>query len=356
MPLLISCTAGMALSFLGTKLFSPARPVHGQTVEQASPLEPARQQPSSQQMSYAALLDLNPADVAGMDIAELNLICGSDLPGAEGAEVGAHLKKLEEITALVRSETANPAHFERWEKGRPPGETSEAIYKMRILVGVLQYQCGIHYNAELAALTSANTGKAPESYREWDRKFHADASLVFLNGLLGEKRHGTCVSMPVLYVAVARRLGYPVYLAMSKGHLFCRWETPKERFNIEGTGVDGMTPRPDEFYRTFPMPLSEWELEHENYLKSMTPAQELALFLKTRAVCLAQHQRHREGLVALAQALRLAGERGIPGLEKQIAIDGFLPHETRRIVENAILNQVSPFSGVPDGINGVPVR
>ncbi len=353
MPLLLSGVAGMALAFLGTKLFAHPRQDSAQAVERAAPVEPARQRPTSHENTYAALLDLNPADVASMDIAELNLICGSGLPGNEGKEISSQLRKLDEMTELVRSETTNPAHLERWKKGRPPGETSESIFKMRILVGVLQNQCGIHYNKELASL---NGGKPPESYREWDRPYHTDASNVFLHGLLGVARQGTCVSMPVLYTAVARRLGYPVCLVMTKGHLFCRWDTPKERFNIEGTAADGMSPRPDEFYRTFPKRLSEWEIENENYLKSLTPAQELALFLKTRAVCLAQHQRHNEGLVALAQAVRLAGERGIPGLEKQIALDGFLPAETRRVVEDAALNQIRPFSGVPDGINGVPVR
>jgi hypothetical protein len=39
----------------------------------------------------------------------------------------------------------------------------------------------------------------------------------------------------VLYVAIGRRLGYPLKLVECKGHLFVRWEDAKERFNIEGT-------------------------------------------------------------------------------------------------------------------------
>jgi hypothetical protein len=48
-------------------------------------------------------------------------------------------------------------------------------------------------------------------------RFFAFANPVFLTGLLGEERKGTCSSMPVLYVALGRRLGYPLYLVTTKG-------------------------------------------------------------------------------------------------------------------------------------------
>ncbi|MES2996031.1 MAG: transglutaminase family protein [Verrucomicrobiota bacterium] len=340
----------MMLTLAVAKLIAPNRRENARSPDPFTEAELATQRQAPRETTYAALLDLNSKDVAHMGLAELNLICGSGLPGTGTADTRQSLKRLDEMAAMAKADIANPANLGRWKSNRPSGETSESIYKMRILVAVLQQKCGIHYNPELKALTTANGGKRPTSYHEWDRKFHTDASNVFLQGLLADKRQGTCVSMPVLYAAVARRLGYPVRLVMSKGHLFCRWDSPEERFNIEGTGVGGMTSYPDEFYHTFPNRLSEWELENENYLKSLTPAQELALFLKTRAVCLAQHQRHNEGLVALAQAVRLAGKRGIPGLEKQIAIDGFLPAETRHAVERLLLEEIKPFSGSSPGI------
>ncbi len=40
--------------------------------------------------------------------------------------------------------------------------------------------------------------------------------------MIADDNGGTCVSMPVLYTAVARRLGYPVKLVLAKGHAFCR--------------------------------------------------------------------------------------------------------------------------------------
>ena len=61
--------------------------------------------------------------------------------------------------------------------------------------------------------------------------------------------------MPVLYVAIGRRLGYPLYLVQAREHFFVRWEEPGgERFNIEATTL-GFTPRDDEHFRHWPRPI-----------------------------------------------------------------------------------------------------
>jgi regulator of sirC expression with transglutaminase-like and TPR domain len=45
-----------------------------------------------------------------------------------------------------------------------------------------------------------------------------------------ERQMGACVSLPSIVVAVARRLGYPVYLVNCSMHSFVRWDDGKERF------------------------------------------------------------------------------------------------------------------------------
>ncbi len=47
-----------------------------------------------------------------------------------------------------------------------------------------------------------------QPYSKVEQHFFSDASDFFLQGLLLDKRYGTCASMPYLYVAVGRRLGY----------------------------------------------------------------------------------------------------------------------------------------------------
>ena len=76
--------------------------------------------------------------------------------------------------------------------------------------------------------------------------FAADSRDLFLHGLLRPALNpqpstlnlprGTCSSMPVLYIAIGRRLGYPLKIVTTKAHLFIRWESAAERFDLEGTG------------------------------------------------------------------------------------------------------------------------
>ncbi|MDH4319245.1 MAG: hypothetical protein OEV64_12700, partial [Desulfobulbaceae bacterium] len=108
---------------------------------------------------------------------------------------------------------------------------------------------------------------------------------------------------PVLMVAVGRRCGYPLYLAPSKGHLFCRWEDGKERFNIE-TAIEGVDIKPDSYYRRWPYPFHDEELTTEKYLKSLSPAEELGVFAQIRADCLKENQRFKEAAQAYETALR----------------------------------------------------
>ena len=79
-----------------------------------------------------------------------------------------------------------------------------------------------------------------------------DVQDLFLHGLVNGTG-GTCVSMPVLYVAVGRRLGYPLKLVTTAEHTFLRWENADsgERFNIEGT-CRGYGRETDEHFRAWP--------------------------------------------------------------------------------------------------------
>lgn len=57
----------------------------------------------------------------------------------------------------------------------------------------------------------------------------------FLNGILDTKQ-GICYTMPLLYIAVAQRLGYPIYPVLVPDHMFARYNDPSfQRQNIEVT-------------------------------------------------------------------------------------------------------------------------
>jgi hypothetical protein len=111
--------------------------------------------------------------------------------------------------------------------------------------------------------------------------------------------------MPVLYIAIGRRLGYPLRLVTTKAHLFIRWESATERFDLEATGK-GMNRYDDEHFKQWPSPVTEEELKADGYLKSLTPVEELAVFLSLRGHCLREAGRTQEAASAYRAAAGLA--------------------------------------------------
>jgi hypothetical protein len=208
--------------------------------------------------------------------------------------VNSSLAMLDQMAARVRSETER--HYYRFQRNPAEFENSEGFFKMLMLAVVLTEDFGVHY-------VPGKMGTAAEA-RAGDG-FFSDAHDVFLHGLTGSKRQGTCSSLPVLQVAVGRRLGYPLRLVTTKGHLFVRWEDARERFNVEaaGRGVNRFT---DDYYRHWPLEVTEQEVQAEGYLKSLSPAEELAVFLSIRGMCWQEARRYGEAAEGFQAASRLA--------------------------------------------------
>ena len=177
---------------------------------------------------------------------------------------------------------------------------SLAHYRMMMLVTVLQQDFGTFYNPE-RALPQLRGEREPNDV------FFADTKDVFLHGLLSGKHLGTCSSLPVLFVAVAQRLGYPVTLAAATGHFYVRYEDGGEHLNIEATSV-GFSTYPDEHYRHWPFPLSDEDARIYGLLRPMSKQQTLGSFLTIRANTLTSMRRFDEAAEAWAQAARLLPE------------------------------------------------
>ena len=69
------------------------------------------------------------------------------------------------------------------------------------------------------------------------KALYANPDNISLAGLL-RTRHGSCVSMPLIYLVIGQRLGMPVHLVALGKHFFIRWEEPHFRVNIETTSVN----------------------------------------------------------------------------------------------------------------------
>lgn len=238
--------------------------------------------------SLKDLLSKMPNQLEGTDIGLMNLLCAEGLRGSENLDVGKCLARLDAWAEKVRCRTDQYL----WDFRRRPQEfmNSEAKFRVLLLISVLQIEFGVHYN--------------DRGERNCD---FTNSRNAFIHGMIDDTNGGTCASMPVLYVAVGRRLGYPMSVVLAKTHIFARWEDPKtgERFNIEGTNAR-FNYHPDSYYRKWPYPISDAELKEGYYLKSLTPAEELACFLQSRGNCLLDMGRFDEAKEAFTQGLRLA--------------------------------------------------
>lgn len=240
-------------------------------------------------------------ELPAFDIAYVNLLCARGLPGSEGLNIDAQLATLDEWARRIKHETARNQHL--FYRNPERHENSLAYYRIGMLVTVLMQDMGVRFNPELI--------ESGALYDMESTRFYANSSDLFIHGLLSPRPFGTCASMPVLVVAIGRRLGYPLKLVRTKAHLFVRWDSDDERFNVEVTGR-GWNPHPDSYYREFPFPFTSEEEQANRYLESLSAAEVLATFLGVRAVCLKQNNRDaeaREVLETVTRIYRMYDER-----------------------------------------------
>jgi len=217
------------------------------------------------------LFNLSAEDVARCDIAEMNLVCAYGLTGKYDIEIEAMLKLLDTWASRCRTYISQKTPLYH---ANPRKWGSLAKFQVQAIAKVLTKQIGIRYNAIL----DGEPGKhaAPIT----------DPADTFIHGILGSRRTGTCASLPVVMVAIGRRLGYPLKLVLAPEHAFCRWDSVDERFNIEYDEL-GVAFHPDDHYKEWPF---KWTPQvHERnrakpyFLISLTPQQELANFAFNRA-------------------------------------------------------------------------
>lgn len=235
------------------------------------------------------LLKMTPEQMADVDVAEMNLLCATGLPGGENLDIGRCLETLNQWAAKVKSETERHLYRAHDPKWADHYKHSENWLRAEFLAQVLQEDCGVHYNMERVRNIDFTKSKD-----------------LFIHGMIDDPNGGTCSSMPILYVAIGRRLGYPLKLVQTKAHVFVRWDDGKERFNVETTSDGGTDSFPDDYYRTWPEKWTDAEIKNNRYLISLSPAEELASFLGDRGHCLLDNGHAKEAFTAYAAAAKLA--------------------------------------------------
>ena len=189
-------------------------------------------------------------------------------------------------------------------KGTPDPET-----RIRVLNTVIHQMEGFHYDRSPFA-------RSRQDYR-------------FLNGIL-DTRQGTCYAIPLLYIAVAQRLGYPLYPVLAPDHIFVRYVDPAfTEQNVETTS--GGKYFPDQYYIEA-FAVSQRGLKSGSYLRTLTYRQFLGQMLVVSAVT---HGRNGESLKAIAYLEKAAQ------LDPQFADN----YDNLRIVYTA-MSEVNPHLAV----------
>lgn len=198
-------------------------------------------------------------DLARFDLAEVDLACAVGLPGSERLDAPSCLTWIDEAAAWANRYTLGT--FDRFVGNPDVYDHSEGIFQCVSIMRVLKSGLGVKYNQE----------------RVDDPEDFTDSRDDFIHGII-DGRGGTCASLPVLFVAVGRRLGYPLKLVRTARHLFCRWDCPGgERFNVEVSHQKGMSSLSDDHYREWPVRIDDLPPELTTmFLRSLSPREEVA--------------------------------------------------------------------------------
>jgi hypothetical protein len=225
------------------------------------------------------------------DIAARNLACALGLPGAENLDCLRVLRTVDAWASRVGSETSRLAYI--FHRDPDQFEGSFSRFRMEILTTILQRDLGVHYRQELIDMP--------------DHEFFSRPEHLFLHGITSGVG-GTCSSLPVAFVAVGRRLGYPLSLARARRHFFARWDEPGgERFNVECTSR-GFKSYPDEYYLTWPHPVTLEQVERGGLLRSLETHEETACFFAQRGVCFEENGKLGQAAMAIANAVEINPE------------------------------------------------
>jgi hypothetical protein len=245
-------------------------------------------------ISLTSLLEMKPHQLENVDIGLRNLLISQGLRGSENLNIDACMNELTTMKQRVQEETSRNLH--QYFENPAKFENSEQYFRMLTLITVLQQDFGAIYNPDRVT---------PVGVFESNSRFYADSHDVFMHGLLGDQRGGTCASLPVLTIAIGRRLGYPLALVSAQNHLFVRWNDEKSPTNFEVTGL-GLGTYPDDHYRKWPYPFDSTAEKANRYLLPMSASEECAVFMSIRAACLMAANRCEEALEAYRSTVKLA--------------------------------------------------
>jgi tetratricopeptide (TPR) repeat protein len=127
-----------------------------------------------------------------------------------------------------------------------------------------------------------------------------DPNDLFLHTVLDERR-GYCLSLSILYLSLAERLGLPLYGVVVPGHFFVRYDDGAVRFNIETTSRGG-TASDEHYIEKFKVPKGRRD---GIYMKNLNKFQTLGCFFNNLGNSYSTVGDTESALAALEQAVEI---------------------------------------------------
>ena len=246
-------------------------------------------------LSFGDILTFAHSESQSVDVAEANILCAEGLPGVSDLDVSRCLEKIDGWTERVRKETQR--RLSEYARSPQTYDNSEARFRLSILADVLRKDIGLYYDC-VPLLQHPAGALVPQQ-----GNLFQDPRQVFIHGVLLGETPPAPLTLTVIVTAIGRRLGYPLKLVTARTHAFVRWEDSKDRINIEITS-GGLRVLPDETYREVCLKGLNAEVQ-DQYLRSFSPARELAVFLSRRAACFMEKGRVLDAEVCWADAWEL---------------------------------------------------
>jgi hypothetical protein len=212
-------------------------------------------------------LALSSKELERADLIALNLAAARGIRSLHDLDVPRYLDIVDEWTAdFARRLPAAESYF--WKMGPEKWKNDIRFYRIGMLQLFLGNVIGIRYSEE---------EKRSKEVR------YTDPSSLFLNGLIDTKI-GTCANMATLHVAISRRMGWPVSLALVNIHQLSRFDDGQVVYNIESSDADPNSfsaGSDEEYIKRFN--LSKKAIECGANLRRLTAREMMGVFIAGRA-------------------------------------------------------------------------
>lgn len=211
------------------------------------------------------LLALDEPELEKSDLVAANLAVARQIPALGKIDISRYVKTVDDWTQRFARQLPG---MERMFRQTPARWKSDIrFFRVGMLQGFLGHEIGLRYIEEQKHVTAVS---------------YTDPSDLFINGLI-DKKQGTCGNMAALHVAMCRRMGWPVSLAVARSHLLSRFDDGQVIHNIEATSTHpgAFASDPDEVYvEKFNLP--QRAIACGSDLRKLTAREMIAVFLALR--------------------------------------------------------------------------